>query len=749
MEIKNSFLFFLLVILFLTSCQTASDKSAPISFNQYKIADGFEIQLAASEPLIEAPVAMDFDDQGRIWVVEMRGFMPNLAGTGDTAANGRISILEDLDKDGRAERSKVFLDGLVLPRALAHVYGGLLYAAPPNLWFVEINNDKPGQKTLIDSAYAVGGSPEAQPNGLMMNVDNWIYSANSHFRYQLKDGNWIKEPTTFRGQFGITKDNFGRLYYNYNDILIAGDYVLPNTLIQNPYLKPKEAINKILIDSQRVHPLHSTTVNRGYEEGILNKDSLLQNVTAACGPLIYRGGKFPENYSENYFVCEPQANLVKRLILNFAGIKTKASQAWNDHEFLASTDEGFRPVNLSNGPDDAMYLVDMHRGIVEYKAFTTPYYNNGIAAKKLDTLLSAGRILRIKNKNKALGKIPDFINASGPDLVSLLKSPNGWIRDRAQQLLIYKQQRSAIPELEKLARDGKNTVASIHALHTLDGLNALSFDFLKKVAGYGEPQLSAHALLLLRKYNTKDNVMSMAALANHLLSKKDAVVNFYLAVSVGPWAKIAPEAFLPILEKIGENQPDDALYQEAIVSSLSGLEEKFKTLVSRTNVSKNSNKLIDTLLTQTIKNRHEGKMNSIFLNETVPVDARTNGLTLFRNTCANCHGIDGDGIEHVAPPLKGSEYVEGSTDRLAMIILNGLEGPIHINSQAYNFNGSMPNFGNNFSNKEIEDIIRYLHNAYVTKPVKPISAEKIKSLRSTAHGTLKEKDLLEMADLKN
>ncbi len=116
-------------------------------------------------------------------------------------------------------------------------------------------------------------------------------------------------------------------------------------------------------------------------------------------------------------------------------------------------------------------------------------------------------------------------------------------------------------------------------------------------------------------------------------------------------------------------------------------------------------------------------MNSIFVNEKVPVDARTNGLALFRNTCANCHGVDGDGIEHVAPPLKGSEYVEGPAERLAMIILNGLEGPIHINHQLYNFNSSMPNFGNNFTDKEIEDIIQYLHNAYVTKPVKPISAE--------------------------
>src|SRR5690349_20173223 len=217
MKMKLGISFLFVIILLITSFKYGNNKSRIISFDSYKIADGFEIQLAASEPLIQAPVAMDFDDKGRMWVVEMRGFMPNLAGIGDNAPVGRISILEDLDKDGVAEHAKVFLDSLVLPRAVSHVYGGVLYNAPPNLWFVEIKNDKPGKNTLVDSLYSVGGSPEAQPNGLMMNIDNWIYSASSQFRYQRRNGKWIKEPTSFRGQFGISKDNFGRLYYNYNE----------------------------------------------------------------------------------------------------------------------------------------------------------------------------------------------------------------------------------------------------------------------------------------------------------------------------------------------------------------------------------------------------------------------------------------------------------------------------------------------------------------------------------------------------
>lgn len=745
MQIKNLVLLFFSVAFLIIGCGTHSNKNSSVSFDNYKVADSFEIQLAASEPLIEAPVAMDFDNKGRMWVVEMRDYMPNLAGLSDTIPNGRISILEDTDGDGIADHSKVFIDSLVLPRALALVYGGLLYATPPDLWFAKINNDKPGERILVDSSYAEGGSPEAQPNGLMMAIDNWIYSANSHFRYQLKDGKWRKQPTSFRGQFGITKDNFGRLYYNYNEIQLAGDYVLPNSFINNPYLKPTEAINKILTDDQRVYPLHPTTVNRGYEKGILNKDSLLVAFTAACGPLVYRGDQFPDSYNQNVFVCEPQANLVKRDLLTFGDIKTTAKQAWDDKEFLASSDEGFRPVNLCNSPDGAMYVVDMHHGIMEYGAFSTPYYNNGLAVKKLDTLLNEGRILRVKYKYKKLDKIPKLDKASGLELVALLKSKNGWIRDRAQQLLILKQDKSVVPELKKLAEDDKNAVTAIHALHTLDGLDALSFDFTQKVATSEDPMLSAHALLLLEKYNTKDNVKHMLELDNNLLNRKDSIIDLYLALSLGPWAETSNETFFPLLLKLSQRYPGSGIYQEAIVSSLNGLEVKFQAL-AKSNLNKNSDELLDNLLAKTIMNKQEGKMNSIYVKEKVPVDARTNGLAIFRNTCSTCHGNDGDGIEHIAPPLDGSQYVEGPSERLAMIILNGLEGPVHIKGQLYKFNGSMPNFGNHYSDKDITDIIQYLHNAFVSTPTDHINADKIKELRNKKPGTLTEKELLAMPD---
>lgn len=732
------------IVFFSCNNQENSSNAHTAQFDSsYKVEDGFELQLVATDPLIVAPVAIDFDNQGRIWVVEMRGYMPTLTGDGEDQPVGRISILDNFDKNGVAQRSTVFLDSLVLPRAIAHVYGGLLYAEPPNLWFVEINGDKPGKKTLVDSLYAQGGYVELQPNGLMMNVDNWIYNANSISRYQMRDGKWYREPTSFRGQWGITKDNYGRLYYNYNELQLAGDYVLPNTLVNNQFFIPKGSENKELTPNQRVYPLHPTTVNRGYQEGILTSDSLLMRFTAACGPLLYRGNQFPDSYQQNVFVCEPQANLIKRNILSFDSLATTAKQAWDNKEFVASTNESFRPVNLVNAPDGSMYVIDMHRGVLEHRAVASPYYRDEIAKKKLDTLLSGGRIIRIKNKSKSLDPFPDFAAAKSSDLINMLSSSNGWLRDRAQQLLLQRQDKSTVPALEQMARDRSKPIPAIHALHTLNGLNALNFQFLKEIAADADAWVTAHSLLLLQQFATKENVDAYVELLNTLSSRaqrgtggENSLINLYIAATLSPWMKASPDVFLPYLKKISSGYAGNIIVQEAVVSSAAGHEQNLK----------NKTYPLDSLLTLTVKNKRNNVINPIFAERKLPKENRAAGMALFRKTCAACHGNEGEGIEHVAPPLRESQFVQGSVDRLAMIILNGLQGPIHINNKEYRFNGAMPAFAGNFSDEEIADIIRYVRNSFVTSSRSAIDAKRVKQLRSKVTGTLTEEKLQALKD---
>ncbi|MCE7993602.1 MAG: c-type cytochrome [Roseivirga sp.] len=731
----------IICLMLMAGCQ-ADFEEPVISLEDYKIEEGFELEVVASEPFLEAPVAIDFDNQGRIWTVEMRGYMQTLTGESEEMPNGVISIMQDLDGDGVADHSKVFLEGLVLPRAIAHVYGGLLYAEPPNLWFVEIENDQPGKKVLVDSLYADEGNVEHQPNGLMMNIDNWIYNARSHFRYQRRDGVWIKEPTTFRGQWGITKDNFGRLYYNNNSTQIMGDYALPNVLTKNQYYTPKGGLGKVLTRNQRVYPLHATLVNRGYEKGVLDADSMLVNVTSSCGPLVYRGGYFPADYDQNAFVCAPEVNLIKRNLLNFNGPVTTATQAWDDKEFLASTDEGFRPVNLFNGPDGGMYVVDMHRGIIQHGAYMTTYLRERLAERGMDKIIGMGRILRIKNTKEGLSEIPDFASASTEDLVSLLRHKNGWVRDRAQQLIIHENRQDATELLKTLLLSDE--AASIHALYSLKGLEALDRSLLVKVAQSKTPELASHGLLLLSAWPVTDSLSEETELLNDLVSRSDPLIDMYLMTYLGSEIKKSGIGLVPVIMGLLEKYPE-SYYLDALMGSLSGYEKILAGFTTDLNTEKGK-ALVDAL-GSVVTARENDKKFWIYEQASLAMDDRTHGLQLYRNTCAACHGQAGAGIEGLAPPLDGSEYIKGPVKRLGLVLLHGMKGPLTVNGQRYEFNAQMPGLSANpnMSDQDITDIITYLSNAF-GESKREASPELVKSLREIKpkQGAYTEAELLEI-----
>ncbi|MBC8768335.1 c-type cytochrome [Arenibacter sp. BSSL-BM3] len=733
------FCFFLSLSITIISCKPSYDEPR-ISLEDYTVEDGFDLEMVASEPLLTAPVAIDFDSKGRIWVAEMTGFMVNLEGDGEDLPSGSIKILEDLDEDGIMDHAKTFLDSLVMPRALALVYGGLLYAESPNLWFVEIENDKPVNRVLVDSLYATVGNPEHQPNGLMMNLDNWIYNAKSNFRYQRTNGVWKKEPTTQRGQWGISHDNFGRLYYNNNSTQLLGDHILPNRLVRNKYFVPKKGVDETLTKDQRVYPLHAASVNRGYEEGVLNQDSLLVNVTAACGPLVYRGGMFPEDYDQNVFVCVPEVNLIKRNILSFYGDRVEAKQAWQGKEFLASTDEGFRPVNLATGPDGNMYVVDMHRGVIQHYAFLSPYLKKISAQKKLDTILDYGRILRVRSKDKPARSIPDLETLSGFQLVASLKDANGWVRDRAQQYLIHKNNKETLPELKEMALDNTSPLAQMHALYVLKGLNALSFDFLQELAQSGDPEAASHAIVLMEEYASDKNVPKAKDLFAELLNRNEPMLDLYLSTTMGIWAKYDQEVFFPIIYDLANKYSDKKIYQEAIVSGSEDVLTVLDSQLGQFNKLKDSD--LASLTTESVERKRNDKPNYIYSTKIARADSRTNGAILFRQICASCHSSSGEGIHGLAPPLVGSEYISTHLEQLGLIILHGLKGPLKIKGELYDENHQMPGlkYNKNLSDKDISDIISYVTNAFSVNP-KGLKPEKIKELRD-----VKSKDGMEYTE---
>lgn len=446
----------------------------------FKLPAGLRVEVVAAEPMVEHPVAMTFDADGRIWVAEMRSYMPDVEATGELAADGRISVLEDTNGDGRMDKSTVFLDQLVLPRAVAIVQGGVLVGEPPNLYFCrDTNGDgKCDEKIIISTDYGNRTNPEHQPNGLMIGLDNWIHNADYNKRFKFDRGRWIREIVSAPGQYGITQDDIGRHFFNTNSNYLRGNLFAPQYQTRNPNYHAV-GVNFRVADDQECWPAATTAINRGYRPTQLRENGRLRTFTGACSPVIYRGDLLPSEYYGNAFVCEVTANLIRRVVLTEDEAIVKGKNAYEQDEFLTSTYERFRPVNLYTGPDGALYVVDMHHGLIQHKRYVTPYVRAQYHARELDKHLRTGRIFRIVPDNKKPTPMPRLSAAKTADLIGYLAHPNGIIRDTAQRLLVERNPSTATTPLKDVLSKSENPLARMHALWTLEGMYRLDLPTLK------------------------------------------------------------------------------------------------------------------------------------------------------------------------------------------------------------------------------------------------------------------------------
>ena len=578
----------------------------------FKLQPGFRIELVASEPLIHDPIAIRFDTRGRIWVLEMSGYMPNPDGRGEDQPIGKVAVLEDTDHDGKPDRRTEFLTGLVMPGAISLVADGVLVGAPPHLWYCrDTNGDlKCDVKTEIAGDFGVVGNPQHTPNGLVWALDNWIYTASWPFRLKLMaDGQWIREATVPRGQHGLSQDDYGRLVYNSNEDPFRIDLISSHYLQRNPNYRTSSGLNVDPIDERTVWPARvNPAVNRGYREGILRENGTLFHFTAACSPLIYRGGQFPPEFYGNAFVCEPAGNLIKRYIISDKDGVLHGRQAYTNAEFLASTDERFRPVSLANGPDGALYAVDFYHGLLEHKISLTSYLRHQTESRHLDSPIGMGRIYRISRQGNPPDTAPNWSALTPQEIALLFNTGNGWTRDTAQRLLVEGRATVAISTLRQLATTATNPIARLDSLWTLEGLGALDADLVLRNLNSPDPKVRLGALRLSEAFLRGEDAAQFTERFSAMSANETAPdVLLQLALTLGQTTGPEAEASLIRLSKAAGSKEEMA---DAILTGLGGRELAFLKTSIQTPAA--PRRLLNGLATCIFRSRNPTDIQQLF-----------------------------------------------------------------------------------------------------------------------------------------
>ncbi len=536
-----------------------------------RVAPGFRIELVAAEPLVRDPVVVQFGPDGRMWVVEMTGYMPNVDGVGEDQPVGAIAILEDTDGDGRMDKRTVFADKLVMPRALSIIGDGALVAAPTKLWYYR-DTDRDGvsdERHEIAGDYGNTSGPEHNANGLLWAMDNWIYSANHTVRYRYEGGRQFRADRTLtRGQWGISQDDTGRLYYNSNSDPIRMDVIPGHYAARSPAMRIGGTNAFLAPTNLPVWPIRVTAgINRGYNT--LNDEGKMTAVTAAGAPLVYRGGLFPSEFSGNVFICEPSGHLIKRLVIEERGGSLSARNAYEGAEFLASTDERFRPVNLALGPDGALYVADMYRGVLQHRVYVTTFLRNQILERGLETPINLGRIYRVVPEGINRPAMTLLTGADPAQLVSFLGHGNGWVRDTAQRLLVEKRDAAVAGALRTFATKSERPLGRLHALWTLEGLGQLDRPTLQHALGDPDPRLVAAGIRLSEPFLKQGD----PALTDRVLSLgtvTEPAVRLQLALSLG---EVPSEKATSALLRLAQSAATHPLLNDAIANSFTGREE--------------------------------------------------------------------------------------------------------------------------------------------------------------------------------
>jgi len=528
----------------------------------WEIDGDYEIQLVASEPLTCDPVDVAWDARGRMFVAEM-GDYPLPADDGPHLS--RIRLLSDTDGDGVMDKAVTWADNLDHVQGILPMKDGILATTRTEILFLQ---DTDGDD-VADVRKPLFHSNEPRHNQLQVSsprygLDNHIYFSNGldgkeiypedqpdsklnftrlNLRYDPRTG--ALEPSTGAGQYGGTLDDFNRHFFcsNRNPAMLA---VMPLAAVQrNPLAGVTVGHEDIQPPGAPVHPIALSHTTSAAHAG---------THTAACGIGVYRGALIPD-MTGDLFVCDPTAQLVTRNKLIPDGASYNAERVNEKKEFLASGDEWSRPVQVRNGPDGALYICDMYRRFIDHARF---FPEDFAASHYMRAGVDQGRIWRIVPKGGKGGKITPLPD-SAAELVALLKNKNGWQRTEAQRLLVERQDSSVVPALEALLASSESPVTTVHALWTLEGLDALTPDHVVKALGSKDGAVVENALFAALAMEQSD---ALEAAVTSVLDHDSARARF-LAISLFPDLNLDTTQLAALIMA----SPGDYWLRKAIMSS--------------------------------------------------------------------------------------------------------------------------------------------------------------------------------------
>jgi putative membrane-bound dehydrogenase-like protein len=611
------------------SNSTSQTPKGPLSPREelatFQVAPGFKVELVAAEPEVIDPVALAFDEDGRLFVVEMRGYPNGGVGEGQPNLPGRVKRLEDANGDGYFEKATVYVDNLRFPTGVCCWHGGVLVGDAPDLLYCK-DTDGDGKADVRRVLYTGFGQKNIQQllNGLQFHFDNWVHGCNGsnesvirtdgetgrqgevaktgdasrpvppslarpvalrgrHFRFK-PDVPGSLEPTSGGGQYGLAADDFGQWFTCTNSQHLRHIVLPDHYLRRNPNLPVSSVVNDIPDDVQehgpaakvfRISPFEAWRVERTSRRV---RDPMGKSfastelvpggyITSATGLTVYRGGAFPAEYHGNVFVCDPANNLIHRDVLLPVGptFFAKRPEEQRDCEFLASTDTWFRPVFLCQGPDGAIYVADFYREIIE-----TPLSLPEDIQKQYNlNSRERGRIWRIRHEDTPVDpapRKPKLSQASNEELVAQLAHPNAWRRLTAQRLLVERKAVGLAEALVRRAHTGQSPAARIHALWTLEGLGVLEAKHLQPSLRDRAWQVREQALRLAEPYLSKEPMLARIALT--LANDPVPRVRFQLALSLGEM-KPTPET-RDVLRMLLARDGVNPWFETALLSSAAG-----------------------------------------------------------------------------------------------------------------------------------------------------------------------------------